>query len=279
MKMRLPSFAVLLAVLIVAGFKPAWAEEGGDDIPFVSLTRRPDTLQKLPTNVTVLTEKDIKATGSKTLDELLDYATSVDVQHSGSFGTFSSYRVRGVPSSRSVQLFIDDEPFAGIGDQTLDISQIPLDNVERVEIVRGGSSVLYGANAVGALVHVITKRARGEGFRGGVSFEGRSFQTNIVRADAGVQKDGTDASITGGGYDTGGFQTNSDAKMRNVEGTVGHSFGNGARVAVDVFHTNSKVGNPNGTNVPVDDWNGDIERDSVEHHQRADQDRTQFRLT
>ena len=138
----------------------------------------------------------------------------MDVQRTGSVGTFSTVRMRGTPGSAQVKIVIDDQPYGGFqADQNIDLSQIPLDNVEKIEIVRGGSSVLYGANTTGGVIHVFTKKQPDGKVEANVGYEARSYDTHIYRGDAGVDTGRTYARATYDHLETDGFQSNSDANM------------------------------------------------------------------
>jgi outer membrane cobalamin receptor len=136
----------------------SWADTNpSNDDAFVSLTRSPENPDNLPTNISVVTRQDIAKSGATTVADLLDFVTSVDVGRSGSLGSSSFVRMRGVPSANQVQVLVDDQPIGGSSIQNINLTLLPVDNIDRIEIVRGGASVLYGANSVGGIVHIITK--------------------------------------------------------------------------------------------------------------------------
>src|SRR4051812_17579388 len=106
------SLAMSLAMLLLLSplLQAAAQDDETNDPTFVSLTRRPDHVSKLPANISILTAKDIEESGAKSLDQVIERAVGVQVNHSGSLGTFSTMRLRGVPSSAQVAVIIDDQP-------------------------------------------------------------------------------------------------------------------------------------------------------------------------
>jgi outer membrane cobalamin receptor len=192
-------------------------------------------MDQLPTNISALTEQQIKESGAQTLDQVLNLLPAVDVQRSGTLGAFSTVRLRGVPSSAQVQIVVDDQPLGGVSTQFVDASQIPVENIERVEVVRGGSSVLYGTNTIGGVIHIITKKRIDEKPSVGVGFQAGSFGAKIYKAEAGGVLSRFDGFATVSHYRTDGFQQNSEAKNTTGTGAAGYSFPNGARISVDLL--------------------------------------------
>lgn len=250
---------------------PAAAEPEGGPV-FISLTRAEAPLDRMPSNVSVMTQDDIAATGARMLDEALDHLLSADVARAGTLGSPSTLRLRGVPSSAQTQVVVDDRPAGGTSVQSTDVSQIPVDMIERIEVVRGAAAMLYGANTIGGVVHVITKRHAGEQARSSIAIDARSFKTQIYRADLGVAGGGFDGYVNAGRYFTDGFQENARAENTNVFGRGGYSFANGARVSADVSHVNHDAGDPRGTLVPLDQWDGKKERPAADPTRRLEQD-------
>src|SRR4051812_42948156 len=98
----------LLPILIL----PVFADST-DDVLFVSLTRRPDPISKLPVNISVLTAEDLRRLGVTNLPEALRFLPGVKIEGAGSQGAFSKIKIRGVPTSNQIQILIDDQPLGG----------------------------------------------------------------------------------------------------------------------------------------------------------------------
>ena len=106
----------------------------------------------------VITRAEIEATPSPDLAALLRTLTSIDVAQSGALGAQTSLFLRGA-DSRQVLLLVDGVPFARADTGSSSWQYLPLDQIERIEIVRGNLSSLYGAQAVGGVVRIETRRA------------------------------------------------------------------------------------------------------------------------
>ena len=249
-----------------------------DENTFITLNRRPTKISKLPTNISVISKEDIDRSGAKTVVEVLDRAPSVDLSRSGGLGTFTTLRMRGATTSGQVQIVVDGQSLTGLASQFVDLSMIPVDNVERIEIVRGGSSVLYGANTMGGVVHIITKRQHKEGVTAEAGYEGRSHKTEIVKGRVGALSGLFDILANASSTRSDGFQFNSDVDDEFFSLRSGLSFENGARVSAEVSHINKQAGISQGTLIPYQQWNGDVERVPVEKTERSEKDETQARF-
>lgn len=109
----------------------------------------------LATTVTEISEQDIKARGAQTAAEALDQIPGVDVK-TGRKGQSFVY-TRGF-SQQDVKVLIDGVPARETYSGTLDLSMIPIDAIAKITVTKGASSVLYGANTMGGVINIITKK-------------------------------------------------------------------------------------------------------------------------
>ncbi len=104
--------------------------------------------------VKVITSDVLKAKGANNLREALQNELSIDLGQDQVFG--SSMGINGI-SGEGVKIMVDGVPLVGRLDGKLDLSQININNIERIEVVEGPLSVLYGTDAMGGVVNIITK--------------------------------------------------------------------------------------------------------------------------
>ena len=115
----------------------------------VTATRTPLPLKNTPVITRVITSRDIERSGAVTLQQALERELAGVEFHQAGYG--SSLSFQGL-DSRYVLFLLDGERIAGETYGNIDYSRIPLSIVSRIEVVRGASSVLYGSNAMGAVV-------------------------------------------------------------------------------------------------------------------------------
>lgn len=111
---------------------------------------------------TVITKEQIEATGQNSVVEILRRVVGVDVVQSGGPGRVSSTFIRGANSSHT-KVLLDGIPLndPSTGGGAFDFSTLMVDNIERIEILRGPQSMMYGSNAIGGVINIITVRGSG----------------------------------------------------------------------------------------------------------------------
>ncbi len=114
-------------------------------------------------SVSVITAEDIKAKGFMTLGNILKSVPGIDIVSSGGFGKKSSMFIRGADSKNTLVL-IDGIMFndPSTPARGANIADLTVNNIERIEIVRGPQSVLYGSNATAGVINIITKKGKGK---------------------------------------------------------------------------------------------------------------------
>lgn len=127
----------------------------------VTATRQAARVDELMADVTLIDREQIEQAGQTTIEQLLARQPGVQYTANGGPGTNSGIFIRGASSKQSIVL-IDGQRFgsATTGDATW--SRIPLSQVERIEILRGPASSLYGADAIGGVIQIFTRKGSGE---------------------------------------------------------------------------------------------------------------------
>ena len=191
MMRRVLGTAVGVSVAVCAVRASAAAQEVRDSVQLapvvVTATRTPTPQNAVPASVSVLDGTDLERRGIRTVSEALRDVAGLDVVQGGAYGGVTSLFVRGGESDY-VKVLIDGVPVNDPGG-AVDLADLTTDNVERIEIVRGPVSVLYGSDAVSGVVQVFTRRGAGA-IRGEVSLRAGSYTAVDV---LGGVSGGTDA--------------------------------------------------------------------------------------
>ena len=129
--------------------------------------------------VTIVTAQQIEARGIRTVAQALEMVPGTHVRVGGNGEAY--IRIRGF-RQREVAVLIDGIPVSSPYDGQLGLSNLPVQAIERIDVVKGASSVLYGANAMGGVINIITRKAGGNQ---GIRFNGeygsdRSLQLGIA---------------------------------------------------------------------------------------------------
>lgn len=181
--------------------------------------------QTLARTVVVLTRDEIRRLPVRSIAELLAYVSSVDVRSRGAFGVQADFAVRGSTFGQTLVLVdgfrIND---AQSGHHNADVP-VPIGEVERIEVLLGPGSSLYGTDALGGIVNVITRRA---GPRRDASVSGGQYGLVEVDAGAGGAFHGADQSVAVSASRSGGFEPG--RAFRTVSLSARTMFANGTRL-------------------------------------------------
>lgn len=150
---RLKPAAVLLPLSF---FAPAQAEQSLDPI-VVTATRQETRVSEVLADVTVIEREEIERNAGGTVMDLLAQQPGIQVATNGGPGTYAAIYVRGARSEQT-KILVDGLPINSIDSTGSPLRYLPLANVERIEILRGPGSTLYGADAIGGVIQIITRK-------------------------------------------------------------------------------------------------------------------------
>jgi vitamin B12 transporter len=153
---------ILLALAAVASLAAAQDTTLAVEQIVVTATRIAGTILASPDHVTVVSGEEL--VGAVSAADALERAAGVSVADNGAVGAVQSISLRGSAAAQ-VLVLVDGIRLNDSRQGAPDLSQIPVDNIERIEIVRGGTSALYGADAVAGVVNIITKDKAEDRFR------------------------------------------------------------------------------------------------------------------
>lgn len=228
--MKLKEQTILLSSAMWAAYAaPVWAEERSKaetklETVVISATKTEKSIDKVTASVDVITQDDIEKMGAITLKDVFQNTPGLVLQYgtfpSGSSTSKSSVNIRGLGTTGTLWL-LDGRRLAGEVSNPYDMDRFPASMIERIEIVKGPMSALYGADAVGGVINIITKRpddkfvadvsvsgganAEGEGsnkqvsanVRGGIGdFRGKFFMS-VTDSGAYYEQEQTDTTVTG----------------------------------------------------------------------------------
>ncbi len=188
----------------------------------VTATMVATPVEQLAATVTVITGDEITQYNYDRIEDVFRQVPGVEVQSSGSPGKATSISIRGGGSQRSLVL-IDGLRTASPTLGATDIAEITIDSIERIEIVRGPQSTLYGADAITGVVNIITKKGQGPP-SASVWVEGGNYATAREQVNVQGSFGGFNFNITGSQFNTGGNLPHDDSGQTGVSGRVGYDF-------------------------------------------------------
>ncbi len=151
----------MLAVSLSVFLAPAFADDATDlDGPVVTATRTAQTQDQTLAAVTVIDRAEIERLQPASLPDLLRGTPGLSIASNGGLGKATSLFVRGTESDH-VLVLVDGIKLGSATSGGASIQDVPIDQIERIEIVRGPFSSLYGSEAIGGVIQIFTRRPQG----------------------------------------------------------------------------------------------------------------------
>jgi outer membrane receptor for ferrienterochelin and colicins len=217
MKIKITLFAVVLFCQISVSQevqKDSVETNELSEVKVTTATRTERVLSSLPLPMTIITSEAIMKSGVTRLNEILSEQTGIILipDESG----FEGIQMQGLDAAYTM-ILIDGVPLVGRNSGVLDLSRVSVGNIERIEIVKGASSALYGSEAMGGVINVITKRPKKDTFTGSLSYRYATFNTNDANTNLLWKKKKFSANLFANFYSTDGYDLDKSTPLKNVE--------------------------------------------------------------
>lgn len=202
----------------------AWAAEAPSTIMdemVITGSRLAQQREKIPAQVTVITAADIEASGAQSVPDALRNLGGVTVTDLNGNGFNQKVDMGGFgeTSDRHVAIVVNGRKINPIDQSGINFVSIPIENVAKIEVLHGGNSVLYGGDAMGGVINIITKDAK-EGIHGHVEAGIGSNDTTKGTAGISFAQGRFDGNFGAVRYDTDGYRDRSEADRTSVYGKV-----------------------------------------------------------
>jgi len=173
-----------------------FAQEGPVTVApeLVTGSRLAESLEEVPQATYVITADDIERSGAKTLSEVLDKIPGVNTLRKNSWTQYDRVKMRGL--DLEVLVLVDGVSFMPVNYDdmfTADLRSIPLETIERIEIVKGAGSALYGSMAAAGVINIITKTP--DKYKTSILAEGGSNDWRRYVASAGIKGEIFDVGV------------------------------------------------------------------------------------
>ncbi|HQN65081.1 MAG TPA: TonB-dependent receptor [Methylophilus sp.] len=244
MKLKFITSAIALALAT-----PAYSADIELNDVVVTATRIPQPREAVIADITIIEAEEIQHGGQTTLVELLQKQPGIEISNTGGAGKASGIFMRGTNTSHVVVL-IDGVRLQSATLGTTTFENLPLNQIERIEILRGPATSLYGQDAIGGVIQIFTKKGTDKPkFYASAGYG--TYDTTI--AEAGVRgklRDtafafGVSANTTDGfsALDTSNPNLNDNDGYRNlsVTGSLSHQIAEGHELGLNLLHSKGKT--------------------------------------
>jgi iron complex outermembrane receptor protein len=215
----------------------------------VTAARTEEPLKNVPKNVTVITREDIEQAPSNNIVDLLNREAGINLR--SMFGNDKQavidMRGMGATAGSNVVVMIDGVKMNAADMSGVDFSTVLLEQIERIEIVRGAGSVIYGDGAVGGVINIVTKKGQPETERAIYASYG-SFATADLRTSIKGSVKDLSYNVSAGYFDSEGYRDNGDFRKKDIAGVADYylsdvvTFNTSAGFHEDVYGLPGPVG-------------------------------------
>ena len=158
----LKRIAIVAGIIGLFAAPVSWAEEKEGVIKLeqivVSATKTEKSVEDAPGSVTVISSEEIELLNVATVDEILSEVKGVYTSRKkGLMDATANVRIRGFKGDQYTLVLLDGQPLNDAYTGGVEWGTLPSENIERIEVIRGASSALYGGNAMGGVINIITK--------------------------------------------------------------------------------------------------------------------------
>jgi iron complex outermembrane receptor protein len=196
---------------------------------YVSATRSETVQMPVATQIKVITEEDIRVSGAKLLSEVLRTQAGIQLTDSDGSGARNvTASMRGLSGANNVLVLVDGRKLNNPSLAAPALNTVSLKDVERIEIVQGSAGVLYGDQAVGGVINIITRRASAGETNGSVS--ATSGTDNLDDYTASVRQgfaNGLSYSVSAQKRNADNYRDNNQSAYENLLGNLRYDFEKG----------------------------------------------------
>lgn len=213
----------LAAIAMLAALAPAALAQSGfnHDAVVITATRFQDSRRDLPVGVTVITADDISQAAAANLPEILAQFGLVHIRdNAGTPNQQVDLRGFGITGDQNAVILVDGLRVSESELVPAQLSAVPLESIERIEIVRGSGAVQYGGGASGGAINIITRRREPGTKRGYLLGRAGGYGTTEARAGYADMGDTLGFSLDVSKENTDGYRRNNRFRQTNVAGTI-----------------------------------------------------------
>lgn len=235
-------FCILVGLFIFS--QSVWGAEVQMEQVVVTATKTEIDISESPQAISVLTKEEINRNPHLSLGEIIQRATGVEISQYGPRGSVSLPKIRGAEAEQ-VLILINGRRISDAQSGKFDLSNLPVlkDDIERIEVLRGAASALYGADAMGGVINIITKKPSPEAYTKAMASCGR-FDTQSYSLTHRWQPGAWGYGLSIAKEKSNGYRPNSDLDALILGGQISYEFSAQHRVNLAGRFTSKEIGVP-----------------------------------
>ncbi len=201
------------------------------------------------TSATVITAKQIRDEGAQSVADVMKLVPGVIVAQNGQTGSLANAHIRGTSMSQVLVLVDGQRVTSSAFGGTADLSKIPVTDVARIEVIRGPVSSLYGSDAIGGVINIITKKSLGRKGEAKLGYGSNARQTRYMMLGGGDERTSWQLTTDFPAFD--GTRANSDYNATDISGRLSFTGFQGWDLSLRGDDYGDELGLPGSTDFPT----------------------------
>jgi iron complex outermembrane receptor protein len=238
---------ICISLFLLSNASFSYAQNAQSTV-IVSGSRFEENLNEVPANVQVITREEIVESTSNNIPDILSQIGGLNVRNTNggqlNLGATIDMGGYGVTANSTTLILVDGQKINPIDSSSVSWESIPLDSINRIEILHGGASVQYGNGAIGGVINIITNGGKRD--LNQVSTSYGSFNTLVNNAIFRNTLEQTTLQLSANTSNSNGWRQNSSANAYAFDAKVTQALGGKDNVYADVFYSYSNQQNPGG---------------------------------
>ena len=243
MRVSFPEVAVAIFGVIAGSLGVCRAQDAVTSEIVVSATRLPTPEEETPASVSVITEEDFARTQTERVGDALRQVPGLSVVQSGTAGQLTSVFTRGLRSEHT-QVLIDGVPINQGLQGAFNFADLTVDNIARIEVVRGPQSTVYGPRALAGVIQLFTKQGTASP-QTSFSLEGGGYDTFREALSSSGKIGELDYSLGASRLDADNARPNNQYRLSSGVANIGWSPNESLRLSALLTYSLADIGNPN----------------------------------
>ncbi len=231
----------------------------------VTATKTEEKISDIPASVSVIYGEEMEASGARVIQDALHHVPGIMLNDVSGNGTLTMMTMRGMPhgNSQYILVLVDGVP-QNTSSDIVRWAAIPMENVERIEVIRGPASALYGMNAMGGVINIITKKGKPE--------KEYSISAGYGSYGENKQKAAFSGAVGSFGYNFGVVRRESDGwrdennhfEQYNTFGKFSYDFNENSSLSLNLAYSDWDHEWPE--NIPIEEYKAGRREDGVYKH-------------
>ncbi len=242
---------IVLIVCLLSG-SPATAFGRDMDLGEIIITasRMGQREGAVSSDITVITPQDIALSPSRSMSEVMEEQAGIFMYEPGTSLKVSTIDIRGFgdTAKNNVLFLLNGRKMNSIDNSGFDPMQIPLEAIDRIEVTRGAGSVLYGDNAVGGVVNIITKKEGDRKISGALGINHGTYNTTSEDLTVSGRQGPLSYFMLAKYFDTKGYRSNSDLLYKDFVNNLGYRVSEDFSLTINTSWHEDDYGLPGGLN-------------------------------